>query len=172
MPLRIASLSNETLERMSGKDKSSVRSRTLQTSFSAGRFAVTEAIALVDAFCASNRIGHGDGIALRLIVEELVVNTLKHGRAPAISPITLAMARANQKVELHYSDCGLPFNPLQDLPSPDREEHARNHAVGGLGWHLIRHYCASIDYQRVNGQNRLVLVRLLQDDINPFLEDR
>lgn len=122
--------------------------------------AVQQALALVNAFCADNHITGRDRMILCLIMEELVTNTLRHGAAPADAPIEVELARRQDRVEVGYADHGVPFDPLREVPA---SEPITAYPEGGLGWRLIRHYCPAIDYRREAGQNRLRLVRPLEN---------
>lgn len=96
-------------------------------------------------------------MALRLILEELLANTVMHGNAAANSEIALYMAVTDDGVDIRFRDYGVAFNPTMDLPQDSREHTQENRPVGRLGWPLILHYCSLDKYERANGQNRLEL---------------
>ncbi|MEQ9489527.1 MAG: ATP-binding protein [Alphaproteobacteria bacterium] len=96
-------------------------------------------------------------MALRLILEELLANTVMHGNAAANSEIALNLAVTGDGVKIGFRDHGVAFNPATDLPHDSREDTLENRPVGRLGWPLILHYCSLDKYERANGQNRLEL---------------
>lgn len=122
---------------------------------------LTAAVA-VDEFCRRVGLSAHDTLILRLIAEELVVNTVTHGQAAPCSAITLSLRVWPEHIDVTYADAGIPFNPLHelsavvpDLPLPER-------VPGGLGWPLICHYCQTISYRRENERNCLHLVQRLR----------
>ena len=122
---------------------------------------VVEATRLVDMFCNQHRISLRDKIGLRLIVEELVTNTLRYGSTSSILPIKVDLDYRDDHVVVHYTDFGIPFNPLKDTPHYDIEAPLEKRLIGGLGWRLIRYYSQSIEYSREDSKNQLVLVKVL-----------
>lgn len=99
----------------------------------------------------------GPRMALRLILEELLANTVMHGDPPEGSPVQLRLDMRSDAVEIRFRDSGVAFNPQTDLPPDTREDEEDDRPVGQLGWPLILHYCSITDYQRVDEQNRLTL---------------
>lgn len=139
------------------------RKAETHATFASQEPAVSKATALVDRFCAQNGIGVRDRIVLRLIVEELVTNTLRHGRPPAGAPITLRLIYRDCGVEIHYADRGIAFDPsAYAIDQNNRGDAISECLVGGLGWRLIRHYCRLLAYRREGDENRLVLTRRLE----------
>ncbi|MDQ2696598.1 MAG: ATP-binding protein [Pseudomonadota bacterium] len=134
--------------------------RVTRATLASRQDAVAQAQALVSAFCADNHITGRDRMILCLVMEELVTNTLRHGAAPADAPIEVALARRQDRVEVAYADHGVAFDPLREAPAG---EPITACLEGGLGWRLIRHYCPAIDYRHEAGQNRLRLVRDLEN---------
>ena len=122
---------------------------------------VAEATRLVDTFCNQHQISLRDKIGLRLIIEELVTNTLRYGSTPNTAPIKVVLDYCRDHVVVRYTDFGIPFNPLSDAPHYDIEAPIEKRLIGGLGWRLIRYYSQSIKYSRENSKNQLVLVKNL-----------
>ena len=128
---------------------------------------VAEATRFVDKFCDQYRLSLRDKIGLRLILEELVTNTLRYGSIPSTTPIKISLEYCNDHVVIRYTDFGVPFNPTQDAPSYDADAPLETRLVGGLGWRLIRYYSQSIEYSREDSENRLVLVKVLDHNRMP-----
>lgn len=110
------------------------------------------------------RLGISDAccLALRLVLEELVTNSIMHGQPTADrdgseTGIHVDFHIEDQFLIFRYVDHGSPFDPRADLPRDAREDHLDDRPDGQLGWALILHYCDLLDYQRASGQNRMLL---------------
>ena len=146
---------------MSTKWKAGAADHTAQITLACVRQSVAEAMALVESFCGQHKLTPRDRIALLLIVDELIANTLMHGRSAPAARIKLRLEKQADHVLIVYSDQGIPFDPLHDLPVDHTERTLVERLIGGIGWRLIRSYCQSIEYSRSNGENRVALVRRL-----------
>jgi len=93
----------------------------------------------------------------RLVLEELMTNSITHGRAPPSAPIEVSIEVAGDDTVLSYSDAGFPFDPRCDLPPESRFDDLENRPIGKLGWPLILHYFSLEEYTFAKGRNRLVL---------------
>jgi anti-sigma regulatory factor (Ser/Thr protein kinase) len=98
------------------------------------------------------------GLRLSLIVEELFVNTIKHGhRGDSDFLVWISLDAGEAGVTVTYLDQGPPFNPLAmskaqlDIPLDERK-------IGGLGVYLTTELTVAADYAYVYGRNRLRLV--------------
>lgn len=119
-----------------------------------------------------SRLGLTDGsaIALRLVLEELVTNSIMHGAADSGHDGPEAGVHIDFLVEdgfLHfrYTDHGAPFDPRKDLPRDAREDHLDDRPDGQLGWLLILHYCDLLHYGR--NENRNCMLLRLREEIPP-----
>ena len=126
------------------------------------RQSVAEAMALVESFCGQHKLASRDRIALLLIVDELVANTLLHGRSAPTAQIDLRLEKQAGHVIIVYSDHGIPFDPLRDLSASHAERSVEERLIGGIGWRLIRSYCQSVEYSRADDNNQLTLTRVIQ----------
>lgn len=110
------------------------------------------------------RLGFSDGssLALRLVLEELVTNSIAHGGRkgghddPAMG-IHVDFHLQAGFLHFRYVDHGKPFDPRTDLPRDAREDELDDRPDGQLGWPLILHYCDLLNYARCDGQNRMEL---------------
>jgi anti-sigma regulatory factor (Ser/Thr protein kinase) len=112
----------------------------------------------VDRFLAG--VGASPDIlyAARLVIEELVSNTIKYGYDDQqIHEIGIEARILDNTLALVISDDGRPFNPL-DIPDPDTSLPADERPVGGLGLHFVRSMTDSLHYERREGRN-IVTVR-------------
>lgn len=102
----------------------------------------------IDAACRAD---------VRLVLEELLVNTVRHGypdgRDGCID-IHLQIDRA--AVQLELRDDGAAFDPRQ-APPPELPGDIAQRDIGGLGLHLARSLATAFDYARDEHGNRVVI---------------
>jgi anti-sigma regulatory factor (Ser/Thr protein kinase) len=100
--------------------------------------------------------------ALHLCFEEAISNIVRHGfrdRETADGTdhdVCLELTREVHAVTVTIEDRGAAFDPREALvpPTPTTIEEAE---IGGLGIHLMRQFTQQMDYQRLDGTNRLTL---------------
>jgi len=98
---------------------------------------------------------------LRLAVEEVASNIVRHGFAPGEEgEVRIDFEKASSRVSVRVSDNGAPFNPL-DFPRPDVSAPLDQRPVGGLGIFLTGKMVDDLRYERKEGRNVLVLEKLL-----------
>jgi anti-sigma regulatory factor (Ser/Thr protein kinase) len=92
-----------------------------------------------------------------LVIEEMGTNILKYGYDDtADHEIRLRMEIQPGSLGLILEDDGHPFNPLT-AEEPDVNLPAEERVPGGLGIHLIRKLIDEIQYERLDGRNRLTV---------------
>lgn len=128
--------------------------------FQARMDSLPAAVDFVAAFCTRHGIADGDALRLTLMVEELFTNTVAHGHGgDCDAPVHVELGVAETHLALHYQDSAPPFDPRRHAdaaaPALDAEVDARG--VGGLGVHLVAKLAQSLDYDFVDGANRLRL---------------
>ncbi|MEI8387016.1 MAG: ATP-binding protein [Verrucomicrobiota bacterium] len=104
-------------------------------------------------FLAGQRVSPEILYFARLVIEELVSNTIKYGyddRGPHEIHINAGIERGT--LVLKVSDDGRPFNPL-DAPEPAAHLPAHERPIGGLGLHFIRSLSDSFHYERRDERN-------------------
>lgn len=102
---------------------------------------------------------------VNLILEELGLNSLTHGRnqqGDGELEITLASQRDTLTIELF--DNGTPFDPIRDAPRPDLDAPLEERPIGGLGVHMVREIVDGATYQREGNRNHLTLIVSTADD--------
>jgi anti-sigma regulatory factor (Ser/Thr protein kinase) len=96
--------------------------------------------------------------AVRLCLEEVVLNAVTHGAPPdgEAGDILVRLDRTPDGLRAWVEDHGPPFDPLSQeaAPLPRTLEEA---PLGGLGIRLIRAFASGISYCRAGGANRLTL---------------
>jgi anti-sigma regulatory factor (Ser/Thr protein kinase) len=99
-------------------------------------------------------IGH-----VNLALDELITNTISYGVVDQRSHrirVTLRLDHGRLMVEI--LDDGRPFAPFGGA-DPDVTRSIEDRPIGGLGIYFVRKLMDHVDYQHVNGQNRVTLVK-------------
>jgi len=113
--------------------------------------------AFVERFAAAEGLPADVVFQLNLVLEELVTNSVSHGRAGAGgATIRLRLERTGDVVEADLVDDGVAFDPNTVAP-PDLDVPLAERPVGGLGVFLVRHFVDELDYRREGGRNHLRL---------------
>jgi len=117
-----------------------------------------EARAFVEGFCGSAQIDRERCLKANLVLEELFLNTVKHGhRGGSDAPIWITLTASGGEVSLTYEDFAGPFNPFSRATKEMLEALADTRREGGLGVLLAHGLTASADYAYVYGRNRIRL---------------
>ena len=112
----------------------------------------------LEDFCSGNSIERAQCLRLNLVLEELFINTIRHGhRGDCDAPVWVVLSAEPVAVRVTYEDTAPPFNPYARLPgkSPDTTHEMRK--IGGLGVLLTRELAATRDYAYLFGRNRIRL---------------
>jgi len=110
--------------------------------------------AFLEHFCTDEGLPREKCLRLNVVLEELFVNTVKHGRrSDGHAPVWVSLAAVGDGLEVVYEDAAPPFNPYAWLatgsPAPAKP--------GGLGVLLTRELSATRDYAYLFGRNRIRL---------------
>ena len=117
-----------------------------------------EARAFVEDFCRGAQIDRERCLKANLVLEELFLNTVKHGhRGGSDAPIWITLTASGGEVSLTYEDFAGPFNPFARATKEMLEALADTRREGGLGVLLAHGLTASADYAYVYGRNRIRL---------------
>jgi serine/threonine-protein kinase RsbW len=106
----------------------------------------------LEDFCSESGLARERCLRLNLVLEELFVNTVRHGhRGDCEAPVWITLDARPEAVQVIYEDNAPAFNPYAHLPqmSPDR--------IGGLGVLLTHELAATRDYAYLFGRNRIRL---------------
>jgi serine/threonine-protein kinase RsbW len=114
--------------------------------------------AFVAAFCGEAALQRDACLRLNLVLEELFVNTVRHGhRADSDAPVWLTLDASEGAVRLTYEDTAPPFNPYGQLRSLSPDSTTEIRKLGGLGVLLTSKLASTRDYAYLFGRNRIRL---------------
>jgi len=116
----------------------------------------------VGRFCSAHSLDEDAVFELNLVLEELFVNTVRHGGCAEMSGAAHIRLRFEDAVEVEYRDRGVPFDPTQ-APEPDIHAPLEQRSPGGLGVHLVRKIMQDIEYCRVDEWNQITMKRKQQE---------
>ena len=93
-----------------------------------------------------------------LILEEVFANIVKYSDSEYVD---VYADFKDQTLSVEFVDNGIPFNPLlkEDPKLPDNIDDAK---IGGLGIFLTKELADELDYQNVNGENHLKIIKKVE----------
>lgn len=95
--------------------------------------------------------------AMRLALEEIVVNVIHHGYDDqARHVIRVRFELGKKEWTTVVEDDARPYNPL-DRADPDVEAAIEDRPIGGLGVFLVRELMDAVEYRREGGKNILTV---------------
>ena len=92
-----------------------------------------------------------------LAVEEIFVNIAHYSGA---DEAIINCSFENDKLEVTFSDSGVPFNPLAK-PDPDITLNAEEREIGGLGIYLTKKFMDTVSYEYKDGMNCLRIIKTI-----------
>jgi serine/threonine-protein kinase RsbW len=112
----------------------------------------------VDRFLEQNRMPERLVYTVRLVLEELASNVIRHGSdAPGSCTIHLAVDIEPERLVIRVSDDGRQFDPTRHLP-PDIDRPLKDRQPGGVGIHLVRSVADEMRYERREGWNHTEVI--------------
>lgn len=113
---------------------------------------------------AVDRFGEDAGLAagtchkLSIILDELLSNAISYGLGGnGDHQIDIHIERDGERLVLHVSDDGIPFNPFAS-EKPDTSLSVDERPIGGLGLLLVTELTESQTYERVEDRNLVTLI--------------
>lgn len=98
---------------------------------------------------------------INLALEEAISNIIMYAYPQEEEhEIYLKVNAAKQQLIFLLTDNGLSFDPT-DVPDVDLSLSAEERQIGGLGIFLIRSIMNEVSYQRLDGENRLIMKKNL-----------
>jgi serine/threonine-protein kinase RsbW len=119
---------------------------------------------LTEKACRRAHAGEEDAYAIRLAVEEVFSNIMRHGYpAGQPGPVTMSFMTEPHRMQISIVDEAPPFDPRQ-APAPELSAGAEARAIGGLGWHLVAQLMDEVRHEALGARgNRLVLIKKLRN---------
>jgi serine/threonine-protein kinase RsbW len=112
---------------------------------------------IAEQFGAAEGLSEDELMAINLVLDELVTNTIDYGYDDAATgEIRVTLAVEGNTLTIEVEDDGREFNPLA-APPPDLTLALEDRPVGGLGIHIVRTVMDAVDYQRRDGHNVLTM---------------
>lgn len=108
----------------------------------------------VDRFLAAEDAPAEAAYIVRLVLEEIVSNVIRHGYDDAAAhEIGITVTAGVDAIEIAVDDDGRAFDPRagEELVTPGSLEAA---PTGGMGLPLVKAMAGPIEYERVDGRNR------------------
>lgn len=119
-----------------------------------------EFLEFIQEACRQAGADEDTSFALRLAVEEVCSNLIRHGYAGMPpGPIAIDFAAERDRITVTVRDRAMPFDP-REAPPPDLTSDWKQRPAGGLGWHLVKQLIDEIGYcSDPSTGNRLTLVK-------------
>lgn len=95
-----------------------------------------------------------------LAVDEASTNIIKHAyNYDASTEFIIRVFISKKEFKVLLIDHGKSFDPNQ-VADPDMPTYLKQHRVGGLGLHLMRHLMDTVEYHNLEGNgNQLILTK-------------
>jgi anti-sigma regulatory factor (Ser/Thr protein kinase) len=131
---------------------------TLNRSFTAKLSVFKEIREMIEAFAGSAGIDPAVRHKLTLIVEELFVNTVRHGHGgDTEEPVDITLVSEPSGITISYVDTAPEYDSLTAAMRTDIEASVRMRRVGGLGVALTFALAHTAQYSYLDGKNRIVI---------------
>lgn len=112
----------------------------------------------LEGFCAEEGLAADRCLRLNVVLEELFVNTVRHGhKTDSDAPVWISLAAEPGGLRVVYEDTAPPFNPYAWLSAGSPDATGALLKPGGLGVLLTRELAATRDYAYLFGRNRIRL---------------
>jgi anti-sigma regulatory factor (Ser/Thr protein kinase) len=132
-----------------------------ERTFPARLSALGDTVAFARDFCDRTGLDRSAATRLRLVIEELFTNTVRHGhRGDSDASVRMALAMIDGYVTVEYEDSAPPYDPVSRMTALPQDQAA---AVDGppteaLGTYLLGKSVYGAQYAYEDGCNRLRLV--------------
>ena len=114
--------------------------------------------AFLEDFCEEAGVARQSCLKLNLVIEELFLNTVKHGhRGGSDAPVWITLSAQDGAIRLSYEDQAPPFNPFAAATREMLEALADTRREGGLGVLLAHGLTTANEYAYLFGRNRIRL---------------
>jgi serine/threonine-protein kinase RsbW len=126
--------------------------------FPARREALERIATFIEDVGVSAGFGRADCLRLRLLLEELLTNTVVHGHGrDSDEPVSLTVEIDTGEVTIIYEDTAPPYDPFTPSRAVVDSADLEARPIGGLGLSLIAAMVRRFDYVYAEGRNRISL---------------
>jgi anti-sigma regulatory factor (Ser/Thr protein kinase) len=120
--------------------------------------ALVSITAAVDRLVADHDLPPKTRFNLELIIEELVLNSMTHGRrGDEEHEIVVRVRVGAERLTVQIEDDGRPYDPVLQAPPAPVEQSTADRPIGGVGVHLVRRLAESYEYAHRGGKNVITL---------------
>jgi anti-sigma regulatory factor (Ser/Thr protein kinase) len=123
--------------------------------------ALDEIFEWIAAFITAQQIDPAAAFAVNLAVEELFTNMVKYG-AGNVADVLIAIDRNGKDLVVTMIDSGVESFDVTKSAEVDVTQTLENRQPGGLGLHLVKKMVDQLDYEYVNQQNKITLIKHLE----------
>lgn len=115
----------------------------------------------VESLCEELSLSAETTMNINLALEEAIVNIINYAYPSKEQHDILLKVTSNERQLIFLlTDNGVVFDPTL-VPDADTTSSIEERPIGGLGIFLIRSIMNEISYQRLDGQNRLIMKKNL-----------
>ena len=118
---------------------------------------LVRALESLDQCAAERQLDRAAVIRLRIVIEELVTNTIKYGYGGECAQSVRLRLFLGERTELIYEDAAPGFDPLAWHACWKAEARAPDGGIGRQGIPLILGFASEVRYQPLTQGNRLIL---------------
>lgn len=98
-------------------------------------------------------------LSLNLVLEEALTNTILYGYQDKVEhTIEIHFSKSGNLLKVSIVDDGLAYDPTSK-PDPDITLSVQDRPIGGLGVFLIKKIMDTVEYQRIENKNHLMLTK-------------
>ena len=112
----------------------------------------------VEQFCLNSPLSARDLKAIKLSVEEICTNIIRHSYLYDSGDINITGVKSKQALTLVISDQGSRFDPTK-ITETQLDDQVETERKGGLGLQLVKKLMDRVEYNYQNGENCLKLVK-------------
>ena len=140
--------------------------RRLSVTLANDRREIPRLAEIAQRFGDAHRLSNEDSLDIRLVLDELVINVIRHGYEEAgdVSAHEIRVRLAldeNERLTIEVEDDARPYDPRM-APAPQFDLPLEQRKVGGLGVHIVKTIMDTFDYRREHGRNIVTLTKQLQ----------
>ena len=107
------------------------------------------------------RIAEQNGFSVKFVVEELFTNMVKYSK-PARSDIFLKIERNDKQCLIVMTEDDVDMFDITKIPDADVTRSIEDRTPGGLGIYLIRKMVDKLDYDYLDRQSKITIIKNLE----------